>query len=209
MKRAALILVCALAGLGCQTTPPTIGDPPPKLEDASAERLYREILERYSDTGEVYAGFDTHLFAGATYQSWAFREAKVKRLAQFKAMTEPEIAAMLAEERAEWEQFHVFDFGAWAQDPKFDDFDTKRSIWRIAMVTQNVEVLPTDVARVAKVDQNIRAVYPYMGQFWVLYEVKFPKTKEDGTPVIAPGAQGLLLRVASTLGRAELKTQVE
>ena len=207
--RACALALTALALGACRTAPPTIGDPPPKLADADAERAYRELLDRYSDTAEVYALFDTHLFSGATYLSWPMREARVKRLGQFKAMTQPEIDARLEQERAEWATHHVFDFGAWTQDPKYDDFDRKDSIWRLALIADGVEVLPAEVERVRRVDHNTRALYPYMGQFWVLYRVKFPKVRPDGTPVLPPGTREVRLRVTSTLGQAELRAQAE
>ena len=47
----------------------------------------------------------------------------------------------------------------------------------------------------------MRAIYPYMDDFWVGYAVRFPKAGPDGRPLVAPGAQKVLLRVASSLGR--------
>lgn len=206
---AGCVAALGLASSGCMTTPPTVGDPAPKVADAQAEAAYQDTLKRYSGTAQIYGGLDTHLFSGATFQTWPFREARVRRLALFKAMTQTEVEALLAKERAEWEQFHVFEFGAWTQDPKFDDFDRDNSIWRMAMVTEGVEVLPTDVERVARVDQNVRAIYPYMGQFWVAYRMKFPKTRPDGQPVIPAGTDRVLLRVSSTLGQAEMWSAAE
>lgn len=202
-------VVLAFVLAGCLTTPPTVGDPPPKVSDAQAEAAYRDILKRYTGTAQIYGGLDTHLFSGATFQTWPFREARVRRLGMFKSMTATEIDALLAAERTDWEQFHVFEFGAWTQDPKFDDFDRDNSIWRMAMVIDGVEVLPTDVQRVARVDQNIRAIYPYMGQFWVAYRMKFPKSRPDGQPVIPAGTDRVLLRVSSTLGQAEMWSAAE
>lgn len=207
MRVAALCLLVFAAG--CKSGPPTFGDPAPKLQDGTAESAYRDLLKRYSGTAEVYSNFDTHLFTGGTFQTWPFREARVRRMAQFLAMTPAEIEQRLLEERADWEQHYVFDLGTWTQDPKYDDFDTKKSIWRIALVTGRGEVLPTEIKRVQRVDHNLRALYPYMGMFWVHYRVKFPKTLADGTPVVPKGTEEVMLRVASTLGKAELRTAAE
>jgi hypothetical protein len=212
MKPGAVLVACAVAAAGpwaCRSGPPTIGDPAPALEDPDAERTYREILDRYTGRDEVYAGFDTQLFAGATYQSWVFREARVKRLARFQRMTVEEIEAQMKQERADWEQFHVFELGTWLQDPKFDDFDRKDSVWRIALVTEGIELLPIKVQRESRVDQNVRAIYPYMGMFWVKYRVTFPRKGPDGSPLLPNGTKELTLRLASTLGRADLRTQAE
>lgn len=207
---AVVVAVGALATLGgCKGGPPTIGDPPPQLADDGAERAYRDVLTKYSAQAQIYSGLDTQLFTGATFQTWAFRQARVHRLAQFKSMTHTEVDAQLAAEKAEFDQFHVFTLGTWTQDPKFDDFDRKDSVWRIALVADGVEVLPVDVRRVRKVNQDTRAIYPYMGEFWVEYRAKFPKLRSDGTPVLPPGTRDVVLQLASTLGKAELRTAAE
>lgn len=212
MKWPVALLACAVAAAGssaCRSAPPTIGDPPPTLEDAEAERAYREILDRYTGRAEVYSGFDTQMFAGATYQSWPFREARVKRVARFQKMTAQEVEALLKEERADWEKFHVFALGAWTQDPRFDDFDRKDTVWRIAMVTESGEVVPAQVEREKRVDQDVRAIYPYMGLFWVKYRVAFPRNGTGGSEVVPQGTKQVTLRLASTLGRADLKAAGE
>ncbi|MBX5480225.1 MAG: hypothetical protein IRZ16_00020 [Myxococcaceae bacterium] len=201
---AVLVALC-----GCKAGPPTIGDPPPTLADAEAERAYQALLQKYTGTGEVYQELDTHLFAGATFQAWPFREARVQRMAKFQVMTSEEVQARLGREREEWEKFHVFELGTWTQNPKFDDFDSPKSIWRIALVTGRGELLPVSVERVERVDQNVRALYPYMGMFWVHYRVKFPRTFPDGSPAIPPGTDHVTLRIASTLGRTDLRTGAE
>ncbi len=198
-----------LAASGCRTAPPTVGDPAPKLPDSAAERRYREVLDRYSDTGEIYTGFATQLFAGATYQSWEFRQARVERVAEFKSMSLEEVQKLLAEERAEWEQFHVFELGAWTREPRYDDFDRKNSIWRIAMRGGGVELLPAEVERVQRVNLDARALYPYMGEFWVRYRVRFPRRAADGSATLPEGTKEVTLRLASTLGRADLGTRAE
>jgi hypothetical protein len=210
--RSAVLLAGAVAAAGswaCRSAPPAIGDPPPTLEDADAERAYREILDRYTGRDEVYSGFDTQMFAGATYQAWPFREARVKRLARFQRMSAAEVEARLKAERADWEKFHVFEMGAWTQDREFDDFGEKDSIWRIALVTEAIEVLPAEVQRQRRVDQNVRALYPYMGLFWVQYRVAFPRQGPNGSALIPEGTKQLTLRLASTLGRADLRTAGE
>ncbi len=202
-------LLLLISATGCKSGPPTIGDPPPRLADGEAERGYKDVLGRFTGTGEVYTGFDTQLFAGATYQSWEFRKARVERVAQFKSQSKEEVEKLLAEERAEWEQFHVFELGTWTREPRFDDFDRKNSIWRIALRTDTVELLPSEVLRVQRVNQDARALYPYMGEFWVRYRVMFPRRLPDGSPSLPDGTKDLTLRVASTLGRADLKTRAE
>ena len=203
------VAALALASIGCSSGPPTVGDPAPALTDVQAEKAYRALLTRYTGQDEIYRGFDTYLFAGATFQTWAFREARVMRQAAFKSMTKAEIEAALAKERSDHEQYNEFVFGTWVVDPTFDDFDRKNSAWRVALVTEDGEVLPSSVERVRRVNDSIRALYPYMGQFWAQYRAKFPKTREDGTPVIKPGTKTVKLVLASSFGVAEMTVSAE
>ncbi|HLK99260.1 MAG TPA: hypothetical protein VK539_01705 [Myxococcaceae bacterium] len=206
MKQALCIsgLLLVLAA-GCTTTPPTIGDPPPQLTDRRAEQAYQDAFASFSDRAEIYDGFDTRLFAGATFQTVAFREARVQRVAQFQFLPKTRVEELLAKERAEEAQFHEFFLGVHVNDYRFDDFDQKDSIWRVVMLTPSVEVEPLSIQRIGRADLNMRTMYPYMGVFWVAYSVRFPKVLPNGAPVIPESASHVQLRLASTLGHAELR----
>jgi hypothetical protein len=199
--------VAALLGLlsSCTSTPPTIGDPPPQLSDTRSEQAYQETLERYSDRTEIYDGFDTRLFAGTTFQTEAFREARVQRLGQFKVLPPPRVEELLAKEREEAARFHEFFLGVHVNDYRYDDFAQKNSIWRVVLLTPSVEVEPVSIERVGRSNLDMRAMYPYAGVFWVAYRVRFPKVLSSGAPVIPDSATHVHLRLASTLGHAELR----
>lgn len=196
----------ALLGLlsGCVTTPPTVGEQAPTLPDEQAEQAYRSVLAKYSGRKEIYDGFDTRVFAGATLQTPAFREARVRRQARFQVLPENKVEQLLAEERAEAAQVHEFFLGVHLNDTRYGDFDPKRSIWRLALVTPAGEVTPTRVVRVGRANLDMRAYYPYTSVFWVGWEVHFPTTLSNGQPVIPPGTQQVTFRMASSLGMAEL-----
>jgi hypothetical protein len=200
--------VAVLLGLlsGCTTTPPTIGDPAPQLNDRRAEQAYQEIFERYSDRAEIYDGFDTRLFAGGTFQAMAFREARVRRTAAFKFLPKPRVEELLEKERAEEAQFNEFHLGVHVNDYRFEDFaNRQRSIWRIVMLTPAGEAEPLSVERIGRANLDMRATYPYLGVFWVAYRVRFPKLQPDGTPILPETASHVTLRLASTLGHVELR----
>ncbi|HEX8704995.1 MAG TPA: hypothetical protein VF815_39550 [Myxococcaceae bacterium] len=205
MKKAFCVPVLLAVLAGCTTTPPTIGDPPPQLNDRRAEQAYQEAFASFSDRAEIYDGFDTRLFAGTTFQSVAFREARVNRVAQFQFLPKPRVEELLAQERAEAAQFHEFFLGVHVNDYRFEDFDRKNSIWRVVLLTPSVEVEPLSIERIGRSDLNMRTTYPYMGVFWVAYQVRFPKVLPNGAPVIPESATHVHLRLASTLGHAELR----
>ncbi|HME91865.1 MAG TPA: hypothetical protein VKE49_10600, partial [Myxococcaceae bacterium] len=116
---------------------PRVGEPGPSVPNESAEREYQATLERYSDHAEVYDLLDTRVFTAMTYQSWRFREARVQRVALFRVYPRDVVEQNLAAERATFDSFHEFFFGVYSTSFRYDDFDRKDSIWRIALVTES------------------------------------------------------------------------
>ncbi|MCP3145250.1 hypothetical protein [Pyxidicoccus xibeiensis] len=200
------LVTVALLGLlaGCVNTPPSVGEQAPTLPDEQAEQAYRNLLEKYSGREEIYDGFDTRVFAGATLQTLEFREARVRRQAAFQVLPANKVEQLLAEERAEAAQVHEFFLGVHVNDYKYADFDLKKTIWRIALVTPSGEVTPTRIRRIGRADLEMRAYYPYTGVFWVGYEVQFPTALSTGEPVIPPGTAQVVFRMASSLGKTDL-----
>jgi hypothetical protein len=181
---------------------PTVGEPAPEVPDRQAERAYQDLAARYSARGEIYDRLDTRLFAGATYQSEPFVEARVRRSGLFLSQPESVIAAELEKERAAMATAHEFFLGVHVNDPKYDDFDRPDSTWRLALAADGVEVTPIEVRRVGRSDLRLKAMYPYMDTFWVGYVVRFPRS-------LPPGARQAVLKVASALGRIELPIPLE
>jgi len=194
-----------MALTGCVSTPPTLGDPPPALKDERQELIYQQVLERFTARDELYSGFDTMLFAGATLQTPAFREARVRRTAYFQALTRERVEELLARELAEAARTHEFFLGVHVFNYRYDDFDRPSSIWNMVLVTPAGEVRPVSVERVGRADMELRAYYPYLGTFWVGYRVRFPTTHADGKAVIPPGTERVVLRMASSLGKVEMR----
>jgi hypothetical protein len=187
-----LLSACALA-------PPRVGEPGPESTDSAVEARYQEVLARYTARSEIYDFFDTRMFIAGTYQSWEFRQWRVKRMGVQKAQPPPVIEKLLGEEQVEAEKFHDFFVAAHLNDDRFEDFDKRESIWRVALVGAQGEVTPSLIRRIGRSDLNMRAVYPYAGEFWVGYHFRFPKE----SLAIAAG-EPFILRVASTLGKAEM-----
>jgi hypothetical protein len=199
-RGAALLLFVAA---GCSgLPPPMVGTPGPVLPDAEANAAYEALLEHYSAKRQVFIGFDTILFGGITYESLPFREARIRRRDTFQAQSPGQLALDLKKAEAEGADFYEFTLGVYIQNPRFDDLDLANSIWHVALQTPVGEVSPALVKRVGKANVNTRAYYPYMGDFWTEYRVRFPKAL-DGRPLVTPGLQTFTVVLASSLGRAE------
>jgi hypothetical protein len=202
VRVAALLLV--LGAGGCAAGPPAIGEPGAEVPDARAEASYKAALARVTEHREVYSGIDTQLFCAATYQSPEFREARIRRQAMFQTWPETKLDDALARERADAAQFHEVVFGVSIVDRRFDDFDSRNTIWRLSLATEQGEVTPMAIRRVGRANQDMRAYYPYLGDFWTMYTVRFPPTVA-GRPLVAETTRALVFRMSSTQGLVEMK----
>src|SRR5262249_8518603 len=66
------------------------------------------------------------------------------------------------------------------------------------------EVIPLGIRRVGRANQDMRAYYPYLGDFWTMYTVRFPVTTAAGLPLVGPTTRALIFRMSSTLGQIEM-----
>lgn len=195
-------LLCAgvvLAACPAARLPHVPGDPPPAFEDDARERAYQAVLDRFTRQQAVYDHLDTRLFAQATWESPRFTETRLNRLGEFKAMGPAELAERKAQEATRLAGVTEFFLGVHANDAKLDDFDRPNTMWRLALVVGDRELAPLSVERLGRTSVEMRSVYSYMESFWVGYRVRFPSV--DVPP------QGMTLRLASAVGRADLVFQ--
>ncbi|HVE81423.1 MAG TPA: hypothetical protein VND93_01190 [Myxococcales bacterium] len=207
--------VAAMAALsGCAWNPsntwkvPRVGDRPPAVAEDAREHDYQSVLARYSDHRELYDRFDTRFFCAATFQSVPFREARVRRAAEFRRLPPSEVDRQLQEERAAADAGNDVFLAAHFADPRYDDLDRPRGQWRLALVTPRGEVTPAKVERLGRSTLDQRSLYPYYDEFWIGFRVSFPKSFPDGSAVIPEGTEAVTFRMASALGNAELKLHV-
>ncbi|MGO9830199.1 MAG: hypothetical protein ACLPJH_08650 [Myxococcaceae bacterium] len=198
------LVACLALGLaGCNTLPPPmVGSPGPELGDAQANAEYHAVLDHYSAQRQIFIGFDTILFGGVTYESRSFREARIRRKDAFQAQPPEQLARDLQAVEAEPADFYEFTVGVYMQNPRFDDIGLPTSIWRLALVTPVGEVAPVLVKRLGHATINTRAYYPYMGDFWTVYTVRFPRTVAERA-LVPPELPSFTVLLASSLGRAE------
>ena len=185
-----------------------VGSPGPETSDAQANAAYSALEKHFSAERQIFNGLDTISFAGVTYESAAFRAARIRRRGLFqsipRAQVEQDVEAAVAD--AETGDVYEFTVGVYMQNPRFDDLGLPGSIWRLALLTPGGQVAPVLVKRVGRADVNTRAYYPYMGDFWSVYTVRFPKVL-DARPVLPPAEPPTVptftVLLASSLGKAE------
>jgi hypothetical protein len=185
MRRAAPALLIVAACLARQPLPP------PEEGDWAVAR------DRATRSAKLYDGLATDAFASTVYLSPTVRETRARRLAVWTAMTVEERDRLLAAEREEAEKFDDFVVALFTPNRSDNDLDAPKSVWRVALVAAEGEELPVKIEQL-KLNATLRALYPFVGDFDVVYRVRFSRFP-------APLAlRPFTLRLAGAKGRIDL-----
>jgi hypothetical protein len=168
VRRAALLALGLLAG--CSVLHNPHGSP-----EADAWKAARE---RWTRTARLYSRFETHAIATATYQAPEVRRHRVQQVAAWKAMTAEEKGRAQAAEDAEAARGEEFLVSLFTTDPRDNDLDDSRTVWRVALVLPEGDLLPAEI-RAVRVDTLLRDLSPFIREFDTVYRVRFPKVKGD------------------------------
>jgi len=187
MRRAALLALAAAAGCSVLHNPQ--GGPEADAWSAARGRWTRE--------GRLYDRFETHALATATYQSPEVRRVRVEQVAAWKAMTEEERARALAGERAEAAKGEDFLVSFFTTDARDNDLDDRHTVWRVALVLDEGEELPSEI-RTVRVDTLLKALHPFIHEYDTVYRVRFPPVA--GEPL---EKRHFILRIAGSEGKMD------
>lgn len=189
---AAAAMVAALAGCGLNSLLTRAPAPGPR------EGEWATLRDRATRRGSVYDGVEHRATATATHLGLAEREARARRLGEWLGWTQEELDRRLADERAEAAQGEEFLLALYTANPKANDLDARPSTWRVALETDEGEVVASRV-EVLTSDATITALFPYVGGFDTVYRVRFPPAP-DG-PLVG---RMFALELSSALGRIDL-----
>jgi len=189
----AVALALCLTGCSLGTTFHTQPRPSPEEGEWAAKR------DASTRSAKLYDGLGANAFVSAVYLPRDVREAKVRRLAKWKAMTAEERDRLLAAEQEEAAQYEEFLVSLFTPDRPDNDLDAPRSIWRVALVvSQAGEALPQRVEQ-QRADATLRTLFPLVGDYDVVYRVRFARStlSLDGRP--------FTFRMAGARGRVDLE----
>jgi hypothetical protein len=196
-RAAAALALAALAALplaGCRY----LRNNPEPSPEAGAWAAART---RYLARAKLYDGFTTRAFASAVYQSAEVRVARIARVASWKGLPVEERARMVAEEKAQLEQWDEFLLAFFTVERPDNDLDTGHSIWRVSLepVGELGEAVPAKIEQLQP-DVTLRTLYPDIGDFDTVYRVRFPRWK--GEPL---SGRPFTLKLASARGKLDLE----
>ncbi len=186
--RAAVLAVAALALAGCPLHPRA----PLPLTTEGVWGIERDGATRRF---QLYDGLDNRANATATHLSLAVREARAQRLAVWYGWTREELERRLAQERAGAAAAEEFVLSFYTADPKANDLDAPKSVWRVALQVDGADLLATRVTSMDK-DATLLGLFPYLGQFDVAYLVTCPRA-----PAGDLSGRHFVLALTSALGK--------
>lgn len=146
----------------------------------------------------LYDGVQHRATATATYLSPAVREARARRLAEWLDWTPKELDQRLAQERAEADAAEEFLVALFTADPRENELDAPKSVWRVALKVGTEDLLATRITAIRQ-DATMVELFPYVGPFDVVYRVLLPHSP-SGSIVGRP----FVLQLASALGKLDL-----
>jgi hypothetical protein len=187
-RRAAPALALATALAACSSAPV----PGPDEGDWAAVR------DGATRRGTLYDRLVHRATATATFLAPQVREARVRRLATWLAWTPDELTRTIAAERAQADAADEFVVAFYTADKHANDLDAPASVWRIAVETGGLEILPTKVTAM-DADATVTGLFPWVGTFDTVYRVRFPHPP-DG-PL---AGRKFVLRISSALGALPL-----
>ena len=153
---------------------------PRQPEPTTLEGEWAVQRDRFTRSAKSYDRLDDQVFVTATYQAPSVRQARVDRLAEWKAMTAEERERLLAAERADGEKWEEFLVAFYTNDRDSNDLASTRSVWRLALVVAGAgELLPAGRPEIVRSDATVTGLYPYVGKFDVVYRVRFPAWKGE------------------------------
>ncbi|WP_242336246.1 MULTISPECIES: hypothetical protein [Anaeromyxobacter] len=194
MTRAAVVralLGLALLAAGCTIRSRT---PYPRTDQGE----WAEKRDQATRRDLLYDGLDHRATATATHLSLPVREARARRLAEWKGWTAEELEQRLARERAEAAAGEEFLLVFYTPSSRANDLDAPRSIWHVAVKSEAGELVSVG-AHIADADDELHGLFPWVGPFDTVYRVQFPVPKEG--PL---ADEGYVLEIASALGVLEL-----
>lgn len=169
---------------------------------------YPAVLRTWSRSAKIYQGLDDKLFVTATYHAPELRRAFALAFPDIYGHGGKITRRELVDLTGGVEQHHNFLFAVYTPDNRWNDLGRDDSIWRLSLKgSSDTEVGPDEVVPI-KMDENLRAVYPYITRFDKVYLVRFPLVDPLQQLVIEGDATTISLRIASALGGANMVWQL-
>lgn len=203
MLRGRSVIIFFLAGMtffGCR------GLGPIKGIGHDLTGRYRSELNHWTRQTEIYNNFNLVLSLAATYQSGPFRTAHAEEYARVFGLKEADKNKRLSDQLEAADSAYEFLFSVYVSERRWDDFETKGSMWNIFLKINDKERLyPEEIVKLKGNDAVNRYFYPYVSPWKSIYRIRFSKTPmKEQAGIVNKMPDGITLVITGVQGRAEL-----
>lgn len=203
MRRIAIVLfVASLAGCG----PRALSMRPASRSFTPGD--YSSIYADWTRTSDEFAfdRLEDILHVTATFEAWEFRWAYVVRYASDYSLRTDERTRLLRSTLADAQERHRFFVTMVGNRYRESDLTDERTAWRVLLVdSEGRQTRPVEVTRLRRPGATERIYFPTVSVHRHTFRVAFPTQHEDGTPVIAPNAREIVLRITGAEGAVDLR----
>ncbi len=195
--------VAALFAVGCAGTPTVVSLGEPARQPAAKD--YVDVLKRWTRHQHLRNDFDAALDVNATLRSTEFRyafAAKYIEIYKIAPENQARVRGEILSDGADTYEFHVETA---THDYALNDFTSAKTIWRITLLDdEGHEVVPMQVAAIKERQPLDVEFYPYADLFSRGWQIRFPRARPDGTPLVGGDTKALTLRFAGPQGSVDL-----
>ena len=171
---------------------------------SAAVPSYVDAREDWTRDAEVWEDMESRLFIDATLKNADFRAQYVLEYARLFSLTEGQQGALLEAEMADEAKYHVVVASIFVANRHWDQLDPKHGIWDVRLQDDAERwVRPIEVKRLDTDNPLWERLYPYIDRHDGFYELRFPRTLDDGSPIATPG-QDLHLIIAGAPAQVKL-----
>jgi len=204
-KRTLQLLLClaSLGALSCATPRVVLTE----QTRAFTPDDYAAQLSQWTREGEQYRDLESRLFLKGTFLSWSFRQAQVVYREKNERLPRNDVIELMAHERAASRDSHEFFLAAHTHEWAWNRLERtgEDAMWRIRLINDKGESLaPTRIERIGIRNARYTGLYPYYGQFYVGYRVRFPRLTTSGADILAPGTRRFIVRVSGPQAAVDL-----
>lgn len=179
----------------------------PSAEITATE--YPRVLKTWTRNAKIYDGFASKAFITATFHSPEFRRAFALAYPDIHGHGGNITRRELVELAEGVEQYLNFFVSIYTANDKWNDLSQSDSIWRLTLKGAHGSTAAPVTVLPVQTDENLRAVYPYIGRFDKTYLVRFPLIDPLSRLLIPTSSEGFAIQIASALGKTELQWQLK
>jgi hypothetical protein len=175
-------------------------------------RDYREIHERWTREIKILPvdGIENVLAADVTHLSFEFRWAYVVKTAHDLRLSPGERQALNAEQFSRLELGHEFFVSCMSGLARANNLEPGEGPWQIRLVDdRGRQAAPVEVVRVRRPSAAEIKYFGFDPVHRQAFRILFPRTAEDGRPLLRPDTPSYAVRFSSPYGQGEARYDVQ